>query len=727
MILFETPEILLLIPLILFLTWKAYRMTGLKRKIGFLNIFTVLVLVMAAAGPEMPLTQEEDLRPSVTAIEDNSESSQLIENWRSGIESSNLEVRTVNSDSESFEAQVRSITGEGEEYLFVSDLQFDSDLPEYFSENNISVNLLTPEMREEHAVEITGPDQTVIGAENSFEVEVDSSTEESSEVEVFLNNETIRSGEPPLELNMSFEEEGVEELSASIDTDDEYSENNQYFKAVKVMEKPEVASVGERSGLEEEFSDFYEIESYDSLPNELDSYQALILKESADSEELRDYMVDGGGVMYTGSDYSNDYLPVRSAEKDDRTDAPMIIFAIDISVGTAESGASESAKQIAYQLVEGLPDNSRVGVVAYNRYAYDVIEPTLLASGREEVQSRISRLQPEGPTFHNYGLRASEDMISRNQGQGNVVMITDGKISTLAERNNVRRESEIEADTLSGRLITIGVGDEFPAEIDEEQRTFLKDLAERTEGGFYLDGNSAGELGLTFDAGGGSSQMQPLVVSNSNHFITEGYRPNGTVFEVDGARPRTAASQLVSTASGEPVLTTTRYGLGRVAAFTADNRNLEALMERDPALVGRTMSWVSGPLDEELWVEGDRIGDRFQMISRERIPGFSRESDERYVRELNPESPGFHEAENLTYSANYRPEIEDIGYNEEEFSSFTHEGNVYTEDNINVLFDRIGTETVESTDNVDLTPYLVGLALLFYLGFVGLRKRNGLA
>ncbi|MFO7794403.1 MAG: VWA domain-containing protein [Candidatus Nanohaloarchaea archaeon] len=702
-------------------------MTGLKRKIGFLNIFTALILVLAAAGPQMSVTQEENLRPSITVIEDTSESSNLIEDWRSSADSSNLDVRTVNSDSDSFEAQVRSITEENQDYLFVSDLQFDSGLPQYFSDNNISMNLLTPEMVEEHSIEISGPSQTVIGAENQFEVEVDSSTEESPEVEVFLNNETVKSGQPPLELNMSFEEEGVEKLSARIESEDEYQSNNEYFKAVKVNERPEIASIGERSGLEEDFSDFYEIDSSDGIPENLDSYQALILKESADSQELRDYMVDGGGVMYTGSDYSSDYLPVAPAEKEDKTDAPMIIFAIDISVGTEESGASESAKQIAYQLVEGLPDNSRVGVVAYNRYSYDVVEPTLLASDREGVQSKISQLQPEGPTFHNYGLRASESMISRNQGEGNIVMITDGKISTLAERSDVKREAEIEANTLSGRLITIGVGDNFPAEIDEEDKDFLKNLAERTEGGFYLDGNSAGELGLTFDAGGGADQMQPLVVSNSNHFITEGYSPNATVFEVDGSRPRTAASQLVSTSSGEPVLTTTRYGLGRIAAFTADNPNVETLMKEDPALVGRTMSWVSGPLEEDLWVEGSRRGDEFTMVSRERVSGFSRESNERYVRELNPEETGFHETENLTYSVNYRPEIEEVGYNEEEFSSFTNNGNVYDSENIDVLFERMEMETSENTENLDLTPYLVGLAVLLYLGFVGLRKRNGLA
>ncbi len=726
MITFQTPAILLLSLLVLFAGYRAIKLRGLKRKVGVLNVFVALTLVFAAAGPEIDISQQENLRPSVTVIQDSSKSSSLIRDWQSDIDESNLNVRTVNSDSESFEAQMRSITQENETYLFVSDLQFDSNLPQYFVDNNVSMNLLRPDMEEEHAVSIEGPDQTVIGAENRFTVDV-SSTEEPVNVEAGMGNETLKSGEPPLELDLSFDEEGYQNIWAEIDTEDEFPENNEYFKTVRVMEKPSVASIGEDSGLEKELDEFYTIDSFQSLPEDLEEYDAVILKQQQDSQQLRDYLVDGGGLMYTGGDYSSEYLPVRSVEREDSTDAPMIILTIDISEGVGESGAEKPSKQIAYSLVEGLPENSRVGVVAYNDYHYDVIEPTLLASGRSEVQSKISGLQPEGPTIHNRGLRGADSMISRNQGEGNVVLITDGKFSTPYGITSIERDSEIEANALSGRLITIGVVGSNNQEVAEEDREFLKDLAERTDGGFYVDGKSAGSLNLNFDAGGGSSQTQPLVVTDSTHFITEGYRPNATVFDIDDVEPTPASRSLVSTANGRPVLTTGRYGLGRIAAFSADNQNLESLMDQDPSLVGRTMSWSSGPLERDLWIEGSRIGDDFQVVSRERIEGFSRQSDERFTQEFNPNETGFQQKYNASYSVNYRPEIEEVGYNERRFSSFTNRGNVYSTEEVEGFFDSIGTESVESTQSMSLTPYLVGLALIFYLGFVGLRKRNGLA
>jgi len=138
---FQTPAILLLSLLVLFAGYRAIKLRGLKRKVGVLNVFVALTLVFAAAGPEIDISQQENLRPSVTVIQDSSDSSSLIKDWQSDIDESNLNVRTVNSDSESFEAQMRSLTQENETYLFVSDLQFDSNLPQYFVDNNVSMNL----------------------------------------------------------------------------------------------------------------------------------------------------------------------------------------------------------------------------------------------------------------------------------------------------------------------------------------------------------------------------------------------------------------------------------------------------------------------------------------------------------------------------------------------------------------------------------------------------------
>ncbi len=728
MIAFQNPEILVLIFFILVAAPKIKNFIGVKKEIALLNILTAFILILAAAGPQITVGESSNPKPQIKVIEDSSESSALFDKPEINSEDVNIIRSTVNSDRQDFRSQVKNSVDANETVLFSSDFNANiQGLPEYFRENNISANVLRTDATEEHAVTISGPSRTVIGAENSFAAEA-SSTVNDTEITVGFENETIYSGSAPHEFELSFEEEGYKRIWIETSEQDEYSENNAYYKVVEVREKPVVASIGPEGGLEEQLDEFYEIENFDGVPENLERYDNVLLKKSVSNSGLEDYLVEGGGLVYTGSDYDAGYLPVRQSESDVQTDAPVVVLVIDISAGTRESGAAEAGKQIAYELVDSLPANTRVGVAAYNRYAYDVIDPTLLASDRENVKNSIASLQPEGPTFHHRGLRAGNSMLrDADYEQGNIVMISDGELSTLGKRNNVERETFLEADRSRGRVITVGVGDQYPAQIDEEEKDFLTEVAERTEGGFYVDGHSTEQLGFSFDAGGGTGEMQPLTVTDSSHFITEDYNLQASIADMDATTARDTASQLVSTSSGSPFLTTWRYGLGKVVAFSGDTQDLQGLMTQEPGLVGRSFSWATRNEERNLWVEGERQGDEFYAVSREPRDGYTRRSENRYETDLKPNSTGFYRVENLTYSKNYRSEIEEVGYNEENIADITVNGRVYEEDQIESFFDSIDAQPREELNTRDLTPHTVFMFLLVYLGFLALRKRNSLA
>lgn len=728
MIAFQNPEILVLIVFIVLVAPKVRNFMSVKKEIGLLNVLIMLLLVVAAAGPQITLEEQSEPKPQVKIIEDASESSSLIK--APEIESEDISIlsRTVNSDRADFTSQVKDVVDQGETVLFLSDFNTNiGDLPEYFGQNNVSSNALRPDIEEEHAVKIMGPSNTVIGAENSFTADARSTVNETS-ITVGLENRTLYSGQAPHEFELTFDEEGYKRLWIETDEDDVYSENNAYYKTVEVREKPLIASIGPEGPLEEQLDEFYDIENYDSIPYNLERFDNILLKNSRSSEQLEDYIIEGGGLVYTGSDYSSRYIPVEQSDDDVETDAPIIVLTIDISVGTEESGAAEAGKQIAYELVDELPANTRVGVVAYNRYAYDVIDPVLLASDRENVKDSISALQPEGPTFHNYGLRAANSMLQREDySGGNIVMIADGKISHLAANNNVERETQGEADRSRARIITVGVGDQYPRELEDENREFLKDIAERSEGGFYVDGHSADELEFSFEAGGGTGEMQPLTITDSNHFITSDYNIGASLADIDSTTADSTASQVVSIADGRPFLTTWRYGVGKVAAFSGDTPDLNTLMDQEPGLVGRTFSWSTRANEPDLWVEGKRQGDEFYAVSREEKEGYTRRSTDRYESRLNPNSTGFYSAGEVVYSKNYRSEIEEVGYNEEKLSEISVNGRIYSEDQMEAFFSSLEAGTDHNLETRDLTPHILLLTLFVYLGFLGLRKRNGLA
>lgn len=748
MISFQTPEILILVILPILLAPKIRNFVGVKKEIGLLNVLIAIILIVAAAGPQMTMESSSSSDPQLTILKDSSESSSLINEEEYSEEDVDIVYRSVNSDRDDFSAQVKSSTSAGENVLFVSDFQTNiNNLPDYFRENNISSNVLRTDIKDENAVRIEGPEKTVIGAENQFEVKISSTTANKTNLLVGRENQTIYSGEPPHKFEISFDEEGYHKLWARTESQDEFSENNEYYKTIRVREKPNVASVGPSGDMEKQLDEFYNIENHDALPEDLEKFDNILLKEAVDSRDLENYLVEGGGLVYTGKDYSPGYLPVEQSEQDSTTDAPVVVLLMDISQNMGcpagdgfECGSGDDLQnptqdqigmsiRIAYEIVENLPENSRVSLMPYADKAYSqgIEKPRLLGTHRTQILEDISSIGPVSePAYHDRALIAANSRLSNIDTNGNVVMISNGKIPPAVPFPGEARNTALnEASIMNGRLVAIGVDSGYQSP-PEEGKEFLTELAERSDGGFYLDGKED-DLQLTFDAGGGSSDVQPLAVTDSSHFITRDYNIQASVPQIDTTEVKPTASEIVSTGDGRPFLTTWRYGVGRVASFSGDNQDLNALMEESPGLVGRTFSWTNRNEEREIWVEGDRAGDEFLVVSRQERENFTRKSENHYEKELNPNSTGFYSEENITYSKNYRPEIERVGYNEDALPEVTVDGRVYNEDELDEFFDNLESKTQESAESRDLRPHSLILALLLYLGFVGLRKRNGLA
>ena len=746
MITFQTPEILVLLLIPLALTLKTLSFERYRKFIGLLNVLVAVSLVFAAAGPQLSLETDTAPVPQVTIVQDSSESASLMQKQEFSTEEADLIYRTVDPENQDFTSQVKSITDPGSHVLFASDFQTSTQgLPSYFRENNISSNAFRADMEEEQAVRIEGPSETVIGAENSFEAVISSSTSSNATITVGLDNQTIYQGEAPYKFTRSFDENGFRKIWVEIDTGDRFEENNEYYKTVRVREKPEIASIGSEGNIEQQLEEFYSIQNFDSVPEEMDSYDAVLMKEASSSQKLRNYIIEGGGLIYTGDDYSPSYLPVRQSERQSNTDAPLVVLLMDISqnmgcpsgANCADAEGYQNVSQenmamsirLAYEIVENLPQNSRVSLIPYADKAYSqgIESPRLLGTHRNQVLEDVSSIGPASrPAYHGRGLTAANSLVSSMDVESNVVMISNGRIPPAVPFPSESRNTALrEASSLNGRLITVGVDSGFRSP-REEGEEFLRELAERSSGGFYLDGKED-DLNFNFSAGGGSSQLELLKVTDSTHFIAQNYEADISVPGMDATTAKPTASQVVSTVSGKPFLTTWRYGIGKVSAFSGDNPDLDALMQRGPGLVGRTFSWTTRPENRSLWIEGEREGDDFRIISRNERENYTRKASNRFVKELAPGENGFYSEEDLIFSKNYRTEIERVGYDEEKMSDLTVDGRVYTEEDINEMFEDIEPEETDSTRTLDLRPHFLVFSLLTYLSFVGLRKRKGLA
>lgn len=737
----QNPEFLLLLPAVLLAARHVIGNDSYSRKIGLSRILLILLLVGAAASPS--LTQEESVpeEQKLNVLVDNTTSTQVLQSQDVASEYTS-EVFASGNSSEIMSLASNTIEEESHN-LLVTDAQTDESVDgivEAAEEKNATISVYRSESREETAVSIEGPSTTVPEANNEFTVKVSSTREEPVQANITLDNELVYSGSinGSYSFQRSFESEGEHTLQAHISSDDVFTENNHYYETVNVREKPEILSIGESGTLEEELDSFYEVENRENLPQDLENYYSILLKKPVNDRRLEEYIAGGNGAVYTGSmdEELPDYLPVRKTGEQESEAGARIVILIDnsASTGSCQDGVEEDtcfdaggqgtvskeSLKIAYSLVDTLDQNNEVGVVAYNTESFLVSRPKSLTFNREEIKSKIARITPQGNSFHNKGLEGAGTLTEDND---TVVMLSDGKISNYAESERVPSKTRNLASGMNSKLITVGMG-------EDPNRPFLENIAETTSG-YYLENDETGRLKFRFGSGGGESEYTPIRIVNPNHFITDGLELESTTTGFKSVETQPSAKKLVTGSNGKNFLSTWRYGLGRVAAFSAGQENLERTVNSDPEIVSRTVSWSVGDPQrkEDNWT-------KLEDTSRPENPtfqasynreGLERRSENVYSTELPKPGLGLHEWRGENYAYNYHPEKKQVGLDEDKLQSIAQEtgGRVFNSDNINEIEQEIGETDRTVERQTSLSPYLLILAIVVFLGEVGYRKLNG--
>lgn len=730
----QNPEFLLLLPFALLALKLIPRGEAYTRKVSAIRTISIVLLVAAAASPAITQVEEATTEQKLNIMIDNTTSTQVLEK-EVPIEGR----RTVfaSGNSSRILSQAASSLERNSYNVLVTDARTGEEIKSLVRaarQKNATVSVYAPETREETAVRIEGPSTTVPGAPNSFTVKT-SSTTDTVPVNVTVDGEVIFDGS----INDSYTftekfESGEHTIQARLMTDDIFSRNDLFFKTVEVKEKPEILSIGEQGTLEQNLEKFYEVDNQEVLPQDLDQYYAIALKKPIRNSRLNNYIAEGNGAVYTGSmENPPDYLPVERYQSEEEEAGARVIILIDASFGTGTcvarggntcyeiSGAGGQAKEsirIAYSLVDGLKKSNEVGVVAYNSESYLISEPQSLSFSREAIKGKISKISPEGPSFHDLGLRGAAQLAEEND---TVVMLSDGKIGSYS-RSNIAFKTRNEANAMDAKLITVGMG-------EEPNEPLLEDIAETT-GGYYLENSETGRLKFRFGAGGGESEYTPIAVVNPNHFITSGIELDGSSTGFKPVRPKDSARLLVSGSSGAEFLTSWRYGLGRVAAFSAGGENLDRTVETDPELVSRTFSWSVGDpkRKQDRWsrVEDARVPENPEARASYKAGNLSGDGNA-YSLQLERPRLGIHSWRNETYAYNYRSELEKVGLDRDRLQEIAQRtnGTVFTPQNIHEASQEVTQIDRDVERRFSLSPYLLSAALLFFLVEVGYRKRNG--
>ena len=328
-----------------------------------------------------------------------------------------------------------------------------------------------------------------------------------------------------------------------------------------------------------------------SIAGELAGFDAIVLNDvpadrlaSTSTEAIANYVEQsGGGLLLLGGPQSLDaagypegplarLLPVDLRPRGgQRSPAMGLVVAFDKSGSMADlvSGVAkiELARQAVRKVLDAVRPTDPIGVVAFDA-APVIVSPLAAAPDPQRLSEALRVIDPGGSTAIAPALMQAADWLRRARvTRRHVLLVSDGRTAPAdAERlRAIVRDGGFELS-----VIAIGA---------DADRRFLEELATGTGGRAYFPDDlrqlpvlAAREAAR---ASGGGIVQEPFALRAAEHAITVGLDraglPTMAGYVVSAARP--GAETVLLSHLDDPILAAWRFGLGRVAVYTADLRS----------------------------------------------------------------------------------------------------------------------------------------------------------
>ncbi len=313
----------------------------------------------------------------------------------------------------------------------------------------------------------------------------------------------------------------------------------------------------------------------------------------------RGLFVVGGLNSYGLGDYSSrlleDVLPVSSDSpltKERGDMALLLIVDRSGSMDEASGGVTKMAmaREAASQAIGALKPDDQIGVIAFDTDPTWVVPMTQAGTNLDDYRFRISRLQASGGTDIYTALQTGYDAIRGVQAtQKHVILLTDGQ-SWKGPYQTLLQKMKQDQITLS----TIAIG----ADADT---TWLSDLARMGEGRYYFTSQFTDLPRIVFREVSAATRVSKVEGQIEPRLTL----PSPLLRGLDGARlpalggyvatrEKDAATTVLKSDRGDPLLAQWQYGLGRVVAWTSDAEGLWS------------SSWLAQPEVSRVWEQAVR-------------------------------------------------------------------------------------------------------------------------
>lgn len=781
---FSEPRLLLLVPLILIgglvsLRWNRNRLLVLSRAAIF------CLLAVALANPYVTVTETtQSKRPLITVVSDLTASTEIFDRdvaERVQADLPDSQIRTFSGTSTPLGDKILQYAQQGGALLLVTDgYSTTGRSPEEAlalarSANTTVFALEMEPEREDYSVEISGTSTAVLGGDYPFTIIVRSATSgfeglltvKADNSIVYQKDVSGDERSTSIKISNRFTSTGTHLLEATIDFPQDYQrENDRYQKAVYVVPKPDVLLVGDdESPLSEVLSEQYKLTvtstfRAEQLGSDGKGYKAVVLdnqKYGPELASLKEYVRNGGGLVVVGGEDAYDFgnyrnstleevLPVKSFPSTFEGGKTTVIV-MDISGSTRREmsigGATflDYEKALAIEILKS-PEfrDDRVSLVVFGTEAFVVFTPTPIAGKEMMIGDRISSLSPQAgaqeETQLDTGLSLAWNILNSSSGDGEVIVISDGRVKEYPE---VFEESARMIRNMGATVHLVEVKSfedapggfrELAAESGAEYHSavYPSSVAIRAE-------ERPEDLELPEEEVPANGYA--LMIADPNHYITSDLNLTANATGFNDVTPKSGGQRLVVMLDGKPILTTWRYGLGRVAAFTSDDGTAwapEVYSATNSGLISRTVNWAVGdprPETGRIDAEDGWLGTPLDITITSASPPkigdgvVEKVGENRYMAVVTPDKQGIYTVGDYGIAVNYPLEFRNVGFNPE-FSKLimSNGGKVFTESEVagNLVEEARNRSKITTQQRVSRRWILLLTALAVFLFEVMVRR-----
>ena len=741
-----------------------------KKVLLFISRLLFFVLLLLALGnPHFEYTEKSGEVSSLKVLIDNSDSMKLfdlddIDKLIARIEAKGISVSSQKVEMGDFStigSEILKFISPNENLLLVSDGQnnFGSSLEEvalFAASIDSKIYALELDQRyRDSSIRILGPKKGVSGIENTFTVKIDEFGDTGKNpVSVYIDDELVleTKNQTEFEIKESFKS-GTHTIKAVMHNDDFFQDNNYFYKTITIHSKPKILYVTEdESPLTELYSLFYDLVVTDEITNQsaADAYTIVLNNMRAKSLSeteltiLEGYVEDGNGLLVIGGknayengnyNYSSlrNILPVGIGKAQKKDDAASIAVLMDTGTGAFNSSWDiqpiDIQKAVATDLIRSITDSNLVAVLEANFYLNKITGISELGPKRRTVLEEISLIQPHGASEFSHAYKESHAMLKFLRGGKYITLITDGDVIPYEKANLLK----LVEDARSDGIRTFVLGATVPTKsVDTE---YLLELAFVGDGEF-IPLSDFSRVNLYFGNPNSNKGDLSMFIYDSNHFITKDVKELGYIYGYNSVYPKKTARMLLSSSTGDPILTVWNYGLGRVAALSTDDGTSwvpDLLGQKDSVILIRTLNWlIENPeRKNDLIIEFPdiRLGEDNNIIVKTKKEPESKNlkfyevSKDVFAANYYPNETGIKTVLDIPVGVNYKKEYLNIGFNEELADVLAISNGEVLENDADKIIEKLkNKENVETLKQVKLGWLFVTIAALIFIGELVIRR-----